>query len=69
MTCRSCGLQGLRKFPAEIAIHFPRLDDIAEPHVFLFPTLLVCPHCGAAEFTVPDAELRPLVKDDGGGKV
>jgi hypothetical protein len=60
VACRSCGSRKQGKFPAEIAVHFSGLDDLEKPAVFLFPQLLICFHCGAAEFTVPEAELRLL---------
>jgi hypothetical protein len=62
VACKSCGSRKEGKFPGEIAIHFPGLDDLKKPAVFLFPKLLVCFHCGATGFTVPEAELRLLVK-------
>ena len=71
MTCHSCESQEQREFPAEIAIHFPRLENIDKAHVLVSPKLLICPRCGAAEFAVPEAELRTLVNcagDAGEGK-
>jgi len=32
--------------------------------VWVFPELLICSDCGAAEFTVAEAELRLFVKGD-----
>jgi hypothetical protein len=61
MKCYSCGSERQMKFPAEIAIHYPNLTDIDKPVVLLFPKLLICSHCGAAEFVVPEAELRALM--------
>jgi len=47
-----------------MAIHFPGLKDIDKPVVWVFPELVVCLDCGAAEFVVPEAGLRQLVKGD-----
>ena len=47
-----------------MAIHFPRLKNIERPVVWLFPEVVVCLNCGAAEFSVPEAELQLLGKDD-----
>lgn len=57
--CKSCGSDKQEKFMAQIAIHLP---DIDKPHVFVFPELLVCQHCGKAEFTIPEDRLRLLMK-------
>jgi len=57
--CKFCGLDTQQKFTAEIAIHLPHFD---KPNVFVFPELLVCQHCGKAEFTIPKERLRLLMK-------
>ena len=62
MPCKSCGSENLRGFTGEIAIHFSGLKNINEPHVWVFPALVVCLNCGFAEFTVPETELRLLTK-------
>ena len=67
MTCKSCELEKQREFTAEIAIHFPGLNGLEKPIVWLFPKLIVCLNCGNAEFAVPESELRVLAKDDAAG--
>jgi hypothetical protein len=62
--CTSCGSVNQSKFTGEIGIHLLGLKNIAKPVVWVFPELLVCLDCGSAEFTVPEAELRQLAKDD-----
>lgn len=64
MPCKSCGSVNQSKFSAEMGIHFPGLKNINKPVVWLFPEIVVCLDCGAAEFAVPEAELRLLAKDD-----
>jgi hypothetical protein len=64
MACKSCGSDNLRKFTAEVAIHFPGLQGLDKPIVWAFPKLLVCLNCGNAEFSVPETELRTLAKGD-----
>jgi hypothetical protein len=64
VTCKSCGLERQREFTAEIAIHFPGLNGLEKPIVWLFPKLTVCLNCGNAEFAVPESELRVLAKGD-----
>jgi len=61
MKCYSCGSEQLSEFLAEVAIHVSRPDDLKMPNVMLFPRLLICLHCGAAEFNIPEGELRSLV--------
>jgi hypothetical protein len=50
-----------------MGIHFPGLENIGKPVVWVFPELVVCVVCGVAEFVVPEdelAELRVHVKGD-----
>jgi hypothetical protein len=62
MLCKSCHSLNNREFPAEINIHFPGLENLTEPTVFVFPKLLVCLDCGFAEFSIPETELPLLAK-------
>jgi hypothetical protein len=64
MTCKSCSSDKLSEFRAEMAIHFPGLQDLEKPIVWVFPELLVCLNCGSAEFAIPESELRVLAKRD-----
>lgn len=66
MYCKSCGLDSSGTFPAEIAIHLPGRKGLDKPHVWVFPTLLVCLNCGRAEFPVPDHALRLLKRGEAG---
>jgi len=47
-----------------MGIHLLGLNDINKPVVWVFPEVVVCLDCGAAEFAVPEAELRQLAKGD-----
>ena len=62
--CGSCQSANKRIFNGEIAIHFPGLEGLDKPIVWVFPKLLVCLNCGFTEFAVPEAELRRLVGSD-----
>jgi hypothetical protein len=62
--CRSCQSANRSTFNGEIAIHFPGLEGLDRPIVWVFPKLLVCLNCGFTEFAVPEAELRRLVESD-----
>ncbi|MGB7729081.1 MAG: hypothetical protein WBL50_13695 [Candidatus Acidiferrum sp.] len=64
MPCKSCGSGNLKTFSAEMAIHFPGLKDLDKPVVWVFPEVVVCLDCGAAEFSVPKDELRQLQQTD-----
>ena len=59
MICHHC--ESARKsFTSEIAIHFPGLDGLNKPLVWVFPEVKICLNCGKAEFLVPEKELRVL---------
>jgi hypothetical protein len=60
--CRSCQSANQSTFNGEIAIHFPGLDGLEKPIVWVFPKLLVCLNCGFTEFVIPEAELRRLAE-------
>ena len=66
MSCKSCGSDSAGKFPAEIAIHFSGLKNLDKPHVWIFPTLVVCLNCGYTEFAIPEDELGLLRGDMAG---
>lgn len=60
MTCKSCTSDNQQRFSSEINIHFPGLQNLDKPTVFVFPKVLVCMDCGFTEFAVPETELRLL---------
>jgi hypothetical protein len=61
MVCKRCNSENQSTFNGEIALHFPALDGLNKPIVWVFPKLTVCLECGFTEFTVPERELRVLV--------
>ena len=63
MSCKSCQSENVRTLNGEVAIHFPGLEGLDKPIVWVFPRLLVCLNCGFTEFAIPEAELRQLVAD------
>ena len=65
MTCKSCGSINQNTFNAEIALHFPGLEGLTKPIVWVFPKLVVCLHCGSTAFIVPERELRVLLHEGG----
>ena len=67
MSCPSCHSENVREYPAEINIHFPGMKGLTIPTVWVFPKLLVCLDCGAAQFSLPDAERETLADRDNRG--
>jgi hypothetical protein len=63
MVCKRCDSSNLSTFNGEVAIHFPGLNGLDKPIIFVFPKLVVCLQCGLTEFTVPEKELRLLAQD------
>jgi len=62
MTCKGCHSEKQTVFNGEIAIHFPGLEGLDKSIVWVFPKLVVCLHCGFAEFAVPERELQVLTQ-------
>jgi len=60
MSCKECKSENVNQFSSEVAVHFPGLDGLKNPIVWVFPKLKVCVRCGFAEFTVPERELTVL---------
>ncbi|HTT20240.1 MAG TPA: hypothetical protein VMG82_14920 [Candidatus Sulfotelmatobacter sp.] len=60
MNCKGCQSGKQSVFNGEIAIHFRGLEGLDKPIVWVFPRLVVCLHCGFAEFAVPERELQVL---------
>ena len=64
MLCRRCAFDNHDTFNGEIAIQFTGLKGLDKPIVWTFPKLAVCLECGFTTFTVPERELRVLVKGE-----
>jgi len=60
MSCKRCASDEVKTFNGELAIHFPGLEGLDEPTVWVFPKLVVCLHCGFGEFVVPDEQKEQL---------
>jgi hypothetical protein len=65
VSCKVCGLGPKRKMDAEISLRFPGLANLDVPAVLMFPYVVVCLSCGAAEFSIPESELRRIKKHGG----
>ncbi len=64
MPCKSCSSVNEKKFSAEMGIHFPGLKNIDKPTVWVASEFVICLDCGAAEFAVPEEDLRQLANKD-----
>jgi hypothetical protein len=65
MACKRCASERQGSFNGEIALHFPGLQGLDKPIVWVFPKLSVCLRCGSAEFTIPESELGVLAQNAG----
>ena len=63
MVCKSCRFEYQRNFNAEIDIHFPGLEGLEKPILWVFPKLVVCMNCVFTEFEIPETELRQLKEE------
>ena len=63
-SCLSCQSANQIEYPAEINIHFPGINGLKIPTVWVFPRLQVCLDCGFTQFIIPDAELETLANRD-----
>lgn len=61
MPCKQCESENGKLFTAEVAIHFPGLNSLNKPIVWVFPKIQVCLRCGLTEFTIPERELEVLI--------
>jgi hypothetical protein len=60
MSCKSCAAESPLEFGAEMIVHFPGLEGLDKPIVWVFPKLLACMNCGFTEFAIPENELAAL---------
>ena len=63
MTCKCDSSDKKSTLNGEVAIRFPGLQGLDKTTVLVFPKLVVCLQCGLTEFTIPENELRLLVRD------
>jgi len=59
MSCKSCASSRQIEILGEIYLHFAGgLRGLDKPLVWVYPQVILCLDCGAAQFDVPQAELR-----------
>lgn len=63
-SCPSCQSANQRGFNSEVNIHFPGMNGLNIPTVWVFPKISVCMDCGTAQFTIPEAERKELKERD-----
>ena len=62
MSCPACQSLREQSFNGEVAIHFPGVDGLNKPIVWVFPELSICLDCGKTQFTIPERELEVLIE-------
>jgi hypothetical protein len=60
MGCQKCSSENQSAFSGEIGIHFPGIEGLQKPLVFVYSEVSVCLDCGYADFNVPESELKVL---------
>ena len=65
VSCNTFGSDNQASFNGEVAIHFPGLEGLDKPIVWVFPQILVCVKCGASQFAIPKDELSVLRSQSG----
>ena len=63
-SCERCASDSLKTFNGEVAVHFPGLEGLNKPIVWVFPRLTICLLCGFAEFVLPEEQRAKLGHDD-----
>lgn len=60
MACKKCGSVRQKPLNAEMNLHFPGIEGLDKPTVWVFPEVVVCLNCGFAEFSIQKPELRRI---------
>lgn len=64
MSCDRCASYELKVLNGEVAMHWPGLEGLKKPIVWVFPEVIVCLDCGFAVFAVPDEQREQLRNDN-----
>jgi|SRR5690348_9029188 hypothetical protein len=62
MACKACGSINEQKLNGEINLHFPGIEGLDKPTVWVFPQVIVCLDCGYAQFSVQQPELKRIAE-------
>ena len=62
-TCERCASDSLKTFIGEVAVHFPGLEGLNKPIVWVFPKLTICLLCGFVEFVLPEEQRAQLAHE------
>lgn len=60
MACQKCSSENQSAFSGEVGIHFPGIEGMRNPLVFIYSEVSVCLDYGYADFNVPERELEVL---------
>jgi len=60
MRCQRCDFPRSQTFTGEVAIHFPGVEGLTKPLVWVFPEIEICLNCGSTQFRVSPRELHLL---------
>lgn len=60
MACKKCGSVRQTKLNGEMNLHFPGIEGLDKPTVWVFPEVVACLDCGFAEFSIQKPELRRI---------
>jgi hypothetical protein len=62
MSCLLCKSSNEAEVGTELLFHFPGEQGLEKPGILLYPSVLVCLHCGFSRFTTPLLEKVLLAK-------
>jgi hypothetical protein len=60
MSCKVCQSNNQKSFDSEISLYLPKLADMNEPPLLIFPKVTVCLDCGFIEGKLSDGDLGEL---------
>ena len=62
MQCKACKSQDVYPIAGELTLSPPQIESLNGDPVYVCQSVLVCPHCGFAEMTIPPQLLQKLEK-------
>jgi hypothetical protein len=63
--CPSCASRRKMQFIGEICMHFPGgLESLGKPSVWVFPKIILCLDCGLVQFSVPEADVELIERQN-----
>jgi len=62
MQCKVCRSPDVYQISGELTLTPRQIENLSSDPVYVCESVLVCPHCGFAEITIPPQELQKLNK-------